>query len=146
MGLIKNVFTHIFRNSVDHGLESSDERIRVGKDPEGTIVLDAKEDDGAIFISVQDDGRGLNLAKLSEKAVQEGMDPEGLSDIDIANFIFRSGVSTAQSVTDISGRGVGMDAVRSFLEADGGAIQIELMGRRNESGYCSFKFNCNIPI
>ena len=146
VGLIKNVFTHIFRNSVDHGLEPSDERLRVGKDPEGTIVLDAKEVNGAISITVQDDGRGLNLAKLSEKAVKEGLDPTTLSDADIANFIFRSGVSTAASVTDISGRGVGMDAVRSFLEADGGGIQIELMGRRNESGYCSFKFNCNIPI
>ena len=144
--LIKNVFTHIFRNSVDHGLEPAAERIRAGKDPEGTIVLDAKEQDGAISITVQDDGRGLNLAKLSEKASESGLPSEGLSDVDIANLIFRSGVSTAASVTDISGRGVGMDAVRSFLEADGGAIQIELMGRRNESGYCSFKFNCNIPI
>ncbi|MEE2960023.1 MAG: ATP-binding protein, partial [Myxococcota bacterium] len=110
------------------------------------IMLNAEAESEQIVISIQDDGRGIDLGKLSQKAGQLGMEKDKLTDNEIANLIFRSGVSTAEVVSDISGRGVGMEAVKSFLESQGGGINIELMDGKSETGFCPFKFIFVVPV
>ncbi len=115
---IKSIFTHILRNSLDHGIETADERIAAGKAKHGIIEIDTECEKGSITIKVRDDGRGLALGKIKRKAIEKGLTNKNeVSSVgDIANLIFHSGLSTADSVTDISGRGVGMDAVRTYLQ------------------------------
>lgn len=124
--VMKNVFTHGFRNAMDHGLESAEERKASGKPAQGTIILDVQEEDGQVVLALSDDGRGLAVRKLKEKAIEQGLlDPDKkITDLMLAELIFQSGVSTATSVSDISGRGVGMDAVRKFVEKLGGKVEI----------------------
>jgi sensor histidine kinase regulating citrate/malate metabolism len=141
--LLQNVFVHVFRNSVDHGLESADERRAAGKDVEGQITLEAKLDDDKLIFQVYDDGRGLNITRLKEKAVENG--GAAGSDQEAAEMIFASGMSTAQAVTDISGRGVGMDAIRKFLEERGGSADIHLTGEITD-GYRPFKLVFAVPL
>jgi two-component system, chemotaxis family, sensor kinase CheA len=116
--------THMIRNAVDHGLETSDDRITAGKDPEGTVTLSAEHRGGRIIIEVADDGRGINRARVREKALEKGLiQPNAnLSDEEIDNLIFLPGFSTAKEVSNISGRGVGMDVVRSSVSSLGGRI------------------------
>ena len=141
--LLQNVFVHVFRNSVDHGLESADERRAAGKEVEGQITLEAEQESDKFIFHVYDDGRGLNLARLKEKAEQEG--GAAGSDQELAELIFASGMSTAQEVTDISGRGVGMDAIRKFLEERGGSADIQLTGEVTD-GYRPFKLVFAVPL
>jgi two-component system chemotaxis sensor kinase CheA len=118
--------THMLRNAIDHGLESPDERIAVGKPREGVIRLAALHRSGRIVIEVADDGRGINREKVYSIAVKKGLvsaDAQ-LSDDEIDNLIFLPGFSTAATVSDISGRGVGMDVVRRSVQALGGRIAI----------------------
>ena len=125
--IIGDPLTHIIRNSVDHGIESPGDRLAAGKPEVGTITLDAYHEGNHIAITVTDDGVGLNLQRIYNKALQLGLigEKEDLSDKDIANLIFLPGFSTADKVTDISGRGVGMDVVKKSLNSLGGLIDIK---------------------
>ncbi len=120
---------HLVRNAVDHGIETPEERIAAGKPPQGTVRLNAYHHGNQVIIEVSDDGRGIDRATVVKRAVERGVigtdEAARLSDHDALNLIFESGVSTAVQVTEISGRGVGMDVVRSVLERLKGTISIE---------------------
>ncbi len=126
--LIKDPLTHMIRNSADHGLESSADRIKAGKPEHGTITLNAFHEGGQIVIDVIDDGAGIDPIRLREKLVQKGLasseDTEAMSDWHVINQIFKPGFSTAELVTHLSGRGVGMDVVKSNIEKLGGVIDL----------------------
>jgi len=123
---ISDPLVHMIRNSADHGLEHPDEREKVGKPRHGTVTLKAYQKGGSICIEIQDDGRGLNRDVILKKAIEKGIvDPNAqMSDNEIHQLIFAPGFSTAAVVTDISGRGVGMDVVRRNVEALRGRIEI----------------------
>lgn len=120
---------HMVRNAVDHGLETTDERKAAGKSPEGTLHLDAIHQGNNIVIKIRDDGHGLNAETLKAKAIEKGVitreEAASMSDREAWHLIFRAGFSTAKEVTDISGRGVGMDVVRRSIEQLGGSVEIE---------------------
>jgi two-component system chemotaxis sensor kinase CheA len=118
--------THMIRNAIDHGLETPEERVAQGKPAEGTVKLSAEHRGGRIIIEVSDDGRGINRAKVREKAIERGLIAANgnLSDEEIDNLIFLPGFSTANSVSNISGRGVGLDVVRRNIVDLGGRITI----------------------
>lgn len=126
-GLLKNAFTHLIRNSVDHGLESPEQRLSSGKPANGVIRLEAEVDDQNLTLALSDDGRGLALARIRKMAIEKGMlsAEAAACDIAAASAILQPGFSTAEAVTEISGRGVGMDAVKAFLEREGGSIRFE---------------------
>jgi two-component system chemotaxis sensor kinase CheA len=119
--------THIIRNSVDHGIESPADRLAAGKNEEGTIRLSAEHRGGRIIISVSDDGAGINSERVLKKAKEKGLvSPDAtLSEDEISNLIMLPGFSTAETVSDISGRGVGMDVVRSNIQDIGGRISLK---------------------
>lgn len=118
--------THMLRNAIDHGLEGPDDRVAAGKPAEGTVRLAALHRSGRIVIEISDDGRGINRERVRGIAVSRGLIPEdaSLSDEEVDNLIFLPGFSTADTVSDISGRGVGMDVVRRSIQALGGRITI----------------------
>jgi two-component system chemotaxis sensor kinase CheA len=118
---------HMVRNSLDHGLEGPAERVAAGKSEEGTLLLSASHQAGHILIEITDDGRGLNTEKILQKARDRGLVPEGqnLSENEIFFLIFEPGFSTAEVVTDVSGRGVGMDVVRRQIQGLRGRIEIQ---------------------
>jgi len=126
---ISDPLIHMIRNSLDHGLEEAEERLKNGKPEAGTILLTAKHKDNAIWVEIIDDGRGIDPERLRAKAVEKGvMTKEAaarLTDRDAQMLIFHSGFSTAKEVTDVSGRGVGMDIVRSNIQSMGGIIDID---------------------
>jgi two-component system chemotaxis sensor kinase CheA len=124
---IGDPLTHLVRNSADHGLEPPEERLAAGKPELGTIRMNAFHEGGSICITVEDDGRGLNRDKILAKAIKQGLIAEGekLSDDQISGLIFRPGFSTADKITDVSGRGVGMDVVKKNIEALGGTVSIK---------------------
>ncbi len=117
---------HIIRNSVDHGIESPEQRISKNKSRQGTVHLSAKHSGAFVLIQVQDDGSGLNAEAIRKKAIERGLiKPEDvLSEQDLFSLIFAPGFSTAQAVTNISGRGVGMDVVKKSIENLGGSIEV----------------------
>ena len=123
---IGDPLTHLIRNAIDHGLEKPEDRIAAGKDPQGRVRLSAEHRSGRIMISVSDDGRGIDRERVLAKAIERGLiSPDArLSDEEIDNLIFAAGFSTAESVSNISGRGVGMDVVRRNVQALGGRISI----------------------
>lgn len=125
--LIGDPLMHIIRNSVDHGIETPEERLVAGKPDYGTITLDAYHEGNHIAIIVSDDGKGLDIGRIYEKALEKKLigEREELSESDIANLIFLPGFSTADKITDISGRGVGMDVVKKALNSLGGIIDIK---------------------
>jgi two-component system chemotaxis sensor kinase CheA len=126
--LIRDPLTHMVRNSADHGLESTEDRIALGKPANGTIKLAAFHEGGYIVIRISDNGRGLNTARIREKVVEKGLatrgEIEGMTDQQVHRFIFAPGFSTAAAVTNLSGRGVGMDVVRTNIEQIGGQIDL----------------------
>jgi two-component system chemotaxis sensor kinase CheA len=128
-GLIERIadpLVHLVRNSIDHGLELPDARREAGKDETGTITLAASHQGGHIVIEVSDDGRGLNRDRILAKAAERGLAvPENPTDGQVWDLIFQPGFSTAEAVTDLSGRGVGMDVVRRNIQALGGEVQLE---------------------
>jgi two-component system chemotaxis sensor kinase CheA len=119
--------THLIRNAVDHGLETPEERVAAGKPGEGVLTLSAEQRSGRILIKVSDDGKGIDRKRVLAKAVERGLvSPEAqMSDEDIDNLIFAPGFSTAATISNISGRGVGMDVVRQNVKDLGGRISIE---------------------
>ncbi len=118
---------HMVRNSVDHGVEMPAERIAAGKRPEGRVVLRAYHKAGAVFIEIQDDGKGLDKEAILRKAIASGKAraEQAYSDQEIYQMIFQPGLSTAKAVTDVSGRGVGMDVVKKNIEALRGSVEIQ---------------------
>lgn len=124
---IGDPLTHLVRNSMDHGIESAETRIAKGKPAQGTLKLNAYHDAGSIVIEVSDDGGGLNKEKILSKAIERGLIEEGqnLSDKEIYNLIFEAGFSTADAVSNLSGRGVGMDVVRRNIQALRGTIDLQ---------------------
>jgi two-component system chemotaxis sensor kinase CheA len=124
---IGDPLTHLVRNSADHGLEMPEERLDNNKPELGTIRLNAFHSGGSICVTVEDDGRGLNRDKILAKAIKQGLiaEHEKLSDDQIWPLIFKPGFSTAEKVTDVSGRGVGMDVVKRNIEELGGAVSIK---------------------
>lgn len=128
-GLIEKIadpLTHLVRNSLDHGIESAEKRVAAGKPAKGTITLRARHQGGNIIIDVSDDGAGLNRERILAKAKERGL-PVGdnMSDQEVWLLIFEAGFSTAEVVTDVSGRGVGMDVVKRNIQSMGGRVEIE---------------------
>lgn len=144
MELIRDPLTHMIRNAADHGLETTEQRRTAGKADAGRITLSARHEGGAIAIEVADDGRGLSVALLRSKAVALDLltaaEAEQMSDAEAMQLIFRAGFSTASQVTSVSGRGVGMDVVRSNIEQIGGTIELNSVEGR---GAC---FTVRIPL
>lgn len=142
--LIKDPLTHMVRNSADHGLEMPDERVAIGKPQVGTVTLNAFHEGGHIIIEISDDGKGLNTDRIKEKIIDNGLaseaDLETMSDQQIHQFIFRAGFSTAQKVTSVSGRGVGMDVVRTNIEKIGGTIELKSIEGKGST------FTIKIPL
>ena len=126
---IKDPLTHIVRNSVDHGIESSDVRVKNGKSAEGTLWLRAYHEGGQVIIEIADDGGGINLDRVRQKAVEKGMvtveQAAAMSDRESIQLILLPGFSTAAKVTNVSGRGVGMDVVKTNVEKIGGMLDIQ---------------------
>ncbi len=126
---IGDPLVHLLRNALDHGLESADERYKTGKSPRGTLVLRARHEGNNVYIEVEDDGGGIDHDAVLAKAVSKGLvtakEGENLTKADIVSFLFMSGFSTAVNITDVSGRGVGLDVVRSKIESLNGEILVE---------------------
>ncbi|WP_175770157.1 MULTISPECIES: MCP four helix bundle domain-containing protein [Burkholderia] len=146
---LKNVFMHLLRNSVDHGIETSDERRAAGKAPAGTIDIAVAVGNGALRFVLGDDGRGLALDRIRAIARERGWidddNETALSDEAVAELIFRPGFSTASAVTEVSGRGVGMDAVRNFLKRDGGDIALRFTDDCVGAPYRAFQTVVSLP-
>ncbi|GGN79117.1 ATPase [Actinoplanes lobatus] len=126
---VKDPLTHLVRNAVDHGIEDPERRIAAGKGPEGTLTLRAYHEGGHVAVEVADDGAGLDVDRIAEKAVQKGLlRPEQIPNMDkrdIMAMVFQPGFSTAAKVTNVSGRGVGMDVVKTNIENIGGAVSVD---------------------
>lgn len=126
---IGDPLVHLLRNAVDHGIESPAERIKKGKDRLGTISLRARHEGNNVFIEVEDDGSGIQVERIKQKALEKGLisvrDAEEMSREDAVNLLFSPGFSTAEHITDVSGRGVGLDVVKSKIESLNGEIQVE---------------------
>lgn len=142
--LIKDPLTHMVRNSADHGIEPRADRIKAGKPETGTVRLNAYHEGGHIIIEITDDGRGLALSKIKAKAVANGLatesELEGLSDQQIQQYVFKAGFSTAEKVTSVSGRGVGMDVVKTNIEKIGGTVELKSIEGRGST------FMIKIPL
>jgi two-component system chemotaxis sensor kinase CheA len=130
-GLIERItdpLTHLVRNSLDHGVEMPDDRVAKGKQPTGTITLKAYHQSGNVVIEVGDDGAGLNRQKILSKAKERGLSAsDQMTDQEVWQLIFEPGFSTADQITEVSGRGVGMDVVKKNISALGGRVDIQSM-------------------
>ena len=145
--LLKNVFMHLYRNSMDHGIESGSERMAKGKKPAGHIGLELSMVDGRFLLTLRDDGRGLAVDRIKQKALDNGLitASQVLSAQETAQLIFLPGFSTAEQVTEVSGRGVGMDAVQSFVQREEGSIELRLLSSASSDGYCPFETVISLP-
>jgi len=145
---IKDPLTHIVRNCCDHGIESPEVRAANGKSPQGRVMLRAFHEGGQVNIEIADDGGGINLAKIKEKAVQKGLlrpdQAERISDREVINLAFLPGMSTADKVTSVSGRGVGMDVVKSNIEKIGGTV--DLLSRLGQGTTLKVKIPLTLAI
>lgn len=143
-GLVEKItdpLTHLVRNSCDHGVEMPAERLAKGKSEQGTITLSAAHQGGSIVIEVRDDGRGLSREKILRKAQERGIEvPAQMSDAEVWQLIFAPGFSTAEEVTDVSGRGVGMDVVKRNIAALNGSVEID-----SAEGY-GMKVSVRLPL
>lgn len=142
--MIKDPLTHMVRNSCDHGLEKPEDRVAAGKPEVGTVTLSAFHEGGHIIIEIKDDGRGLNIDRIKQKIVEKDLatdaELEQMSDEQIMQYIFKAGFSTAEKVTSVSGRGVGMDVVRTNIEKIGGTVSLSsAMGKGST-------FHIKIPL
>lgn len=145
--MLKNVFMHLYRNAVDHGLETPAQRFASDKAPAGHIRLRLALRDNELRLKLYDDGRGLAVHKIRNKALEKGLIQIGdvLSDEELAQLIFQPGFSTAQQVSEVSGRGVGMDAVKAFITAEGGSIELSFLGDADKNGFRPFKTIICLP-
>jgi len=144
---LRNVFMHLMRNSVDHGIETAAARVAQGKEAAGTIAIEAGVNREALQITLSDDGRGLALGRIRDIAIERGLiDADAqLSDELVADLIFHPGFSTAERVTEVSGRGVGMDAVRDFLKRENGSIDLRFTDDRRGAEYRLFQIVVTLP-
>lgn len=146
--LIRDPLTHMVRNSADHGLEGPEERVARGKNAEGKIRLSAYHEGGFIIIRIADDGRGLNTARIREKLVEKSLiskqEADTLTEAQIHRYIFAPGFSTASKITNVSGRGVGMDVVRTNIETIGG--QIDLLSIEGQGTTFTIKIPLTLAI
>jgi two-component system chemotaxis sensor kinase CheA len=144
LDLIKDPLTHMVRNSADHGLETTAARVAAGKPEQGTIRVSAHHEGGHIIIGIADNGRGLDTERIRQKAVQNGLvseaEVEKMTEAQIHKFIFAPGFSTAAAVTSVSGRGVGMDVVRTNIDQIGGTIDVKSVPGEGSS------FTIKIPL
>ncbi len=126
---IGDPLVHLLRNAIDHGLESTEERIKAGKSEEGVVELKAYHSGNHVFIEITDDGKGIDRDKILNKAIEKGVvkteEASGLSDKQVYDLLFASGFSTAEKVSDISGRGVGLDVVKTKIESLGGVVSVD---------------------
>ncbi|WP_374249339.1 chemotaxis protein CheA [Thermomonas sp.] len=147
-GVIEKIvdpLVHLVRNAIDHGLETTEQRIAAGKPETGTVSLSAAHQGGHIIIEVGDDGRGLNRERILAKAAERGIPvPESATDSQIWDLVFAPGFSTAEALTDLSGRGVGMDVVRKNITALGG--QVEIRSRAGEGTTVSIRLPLTMAI
>lgn len=145
--ILRDVFMHLLRNSMDHGLESADERRAKGKPAAGTIDIEVGLDHNMLQVTLTDDGRGLALHRIRGIAVQRGWitSETYVTDEQIAQFIFRPGFSTAAQVTEVSGRGVGMDAVQDFVRREHGRIELRFTDERKGAEFRQFQTVVCLP-
>jgi two-component system chemotaxis sensor kinase CheA len=145
---LKSCLMHIVRNSLDHGIEAPADRLRARKPEQGTLRFLCERRGDRVELHISDDGRGLALHKLYEKGVASGLfgSSEQPTPETIADIIFRSGLSTSEAVTQVSGRGVGMDAVRTFLNEHGASIRIALKESGQKLGFAPFEFIVDVPL
>jgi len=146
-GLLKNLFTHLIRNAIDHGIEAPDVRVAAGKPAVGRIEVDVAIVADTLRMVMRDDGQGMALERIRQIAAQRGLvdASASLTDDETAQLVFLPGFSTADVVTEVSGRGVGMDAVKGFLEREGGRIDVRFLGPRNANGCRPFEFEIVLP-
>ena len=144
---LKSCFMHIVRNSLDHGIEAPADRASANKPEKGALVISCERTGGQVELHIHDDGRGLALHKLYEKGVASGLlDPAAKpTRQQVADLVFNSGLSTAEQVTQVSGRGVGMDAVRIFLKEQGATVRIALKDAGTALGFAPFEFVIGVP-
>ncbi len=145
--LLRKVFIHILRNALDHGIETTEERLKHGKSPEGVLNITLTEVRNRLQIQIVDDGRGLSLLKLERRGLELGILSGSLATpIDeLAELIFYPGLSTADSLTEVSGRGIGMDAVKSFVEEAGGSIRVQIDPTQARLDHCPFALLISLP-
>jgi two-component system chemotaxis sensor kinase CheA len=145
---IKDPLTHIVRNSIDHGIELPEKRVATGKSAEGCITMSASQEGGYVIIEILDDGAGLNTEKIRDRALERGLitreRAQSMSEADIHRLIFAPGFSTADTVTNLSGRGVGMDVVKSSVEKIGG--QVDISSRAGEGSAIKMKIPLTLAI
>ncbi|MGD0938432.1 MAG: chemotaxis protein CheW [Terracidiphilus sp.] len=145
---IKDPLMHLIRNACDHGIESPDVRIAAGKPPQGTLTLRAFHEGGQVNIEISDDGAGIDVSRVKQKAIEKGLlrpeQAEKLGEREALSLIFLPGFSTAQSVTNISGRGVGMDVVKSHIEKIGGVV--DLFSRSGEGATVKIRIPLTLAI
>ncbi|HEY9029383.1 MAG TPA: ATP-binding protein, partial [Burkholderiaceae bacterium] len=146
-GLLKNLFTHLLRNAIDHGIETAAVRIAAGKPAVGRIDLDVAIAGDQMTLVLRDDGQGMALDRIRAIAAERGLveASASLSDEETAQLIFLPGFSTAEVVTEVSGRGVGMDAVKAFLDRERGRIDVRFLGERDAKGNRAFEFAIVLP-
>lgn len=145
--LLRNVFMHLYRNSMDHGIETPTDRLAAGKAAVGRIELHAAIESGQLRLRLYDDGKGLALSRIRSKALEKGLIDVTAPPADetVAQLIFAAGFSTASAVTEVSGRGVGMDAVRSFITREGGDIALVFTDTQTGADYRAFETIITLP-
>ena len=145
---IKDPLVHLVRNSCDHGIERPEVRVRMGKPAQGTLTLRAYHEGGQVNIEIADDGAGIDVARVKQKAIQKGLlrpeQAERLTDRETLNLIFQPGFSMAEKITNVSGRGVGMDVVKSHIERIGGVV--DLFSRVGEGATIKLKIPLTLAI
>jgi HPt (histidine-containing phosphotransfer) domain-containing protein len=146
-GLLKNLFVHLLRNSIDHGIEDAPTRVAAGKSPIGHIQLSLSLNDETLELRLKDDGRGLNIGRIRQIATERNLIAPNASmpSLEVAQLIFASGFSTAEKVTEVSGRGVGMDAVKGFLQKEDGDVQIHFLNDDETSEFRPFELVIYLP-
>ena len=145
--VIDNCMIHVLRNAMDHGIESSMERLQKGKNSRGMIEIKSFQQNRNLVIEVTDDGRGLAISKLHKRGLEIGYLEESSTIEDVADTIFLAGISTAETLSQISGRGVGMEAIKTFLEGIGGDIEIiNILPQPDSKEYWNFTLRMTIPL
>jgi HPt (histidine-containing phosphotransfer) domain-containing protein/PAS domain-containing protein len=146
-GMLKNLFMHLFSNSVGHGIETAETRRATGKPAAGHIQLTLALEGDRLRLTMRDDGRGLAIARIRQHAIERKLltDGEMISPERLAQMIFITGFSTAEKVTELSGRGVGMDAVKEFLKVDGGEVDIRFLDNNDSADFRPFELVISLP-
>jgi HPt (histidine-containing phosphotransfer) domain-containing protein len=143
--LVRSVFVHILRNSLDHGIETADERVKAGKDPDGRLEISVEQAGPNLVVLFKDDGHGLDLARIREVGMRRGLCKLDVNIESLAQLIFANDFSTANTLTDISGRGMGMSAIRQFVEKEGGKVDLVLYKDQMKDQKLPFSLRITLP-